>query len=63
MGGPHQLVLDEWMCMDRGGALADGASMPYVCPQMKLSRSDTALDTGHWIGATMRSVVPVTRCR
>lgn len=29
-----QLVIEEWMWMDRGGigALASGASTPYVCP-------------------------------
>lgn len=58
------LVMDEWIWMDRGGeigALEGGASMPYVCPQMKVSSPDPARDTGHWIGATQRLVVPEQR--
>lgn len=42
-----QLVIDKWMSMDQGGALDNGASMSYVCPQTKLPFFDSALDTGH----------------
>lgn len=57
-------MMDEWKWMDRGGgigALAGDASMPYLCPQMKFSSPDSARDTGHWIGATQRLVVPEQR--
>ena len=41
-----QLVIDEWIWMDRGGTLDIGASMSYVCPQMKLPFFDLAPDAG-----------------